>query len=89
VIEVLERIVERIPPPGGDVDAAPRALIFDSEFDQYRGVVAYVRVVDGCFRKGEAIRAMVGASSAEIDEIGFFSPEMRAVGELRAGEVGY
>jgi GTP-binding protein LepA len=89
VIEVLERIVERIPPPGGDVDAAPRALIFDSEFDQYRGVVAYVRVVDGVFRRGEAIRAMVGASSAEIDEIGFFSPQMRAVGELRAGEVGY
>jgi GTP-binding protein LepA len=89
VIEVLERIVERIPPPGGDVDAAPRALIFDSEFDQYRGVVAYVRVVDGVFRKGEAIRTMVGASSAEIDEIGFFSPEMRALGELRAGEVGY
>jgi GTP-binding protein LepA len=89
VIEVLERIVERIPPPRGDVDAAPRALIFDSEFDQYRGVVAYVRVVDGVFRKGEAIRTMVGASSAEIDEIGFFSPEMRAVGELRAGEVGY
>ncbi len=89
VVEVLERIVERIPPPGGDVDAAPRALIFDSEFDQYRGVVAYVRVVDGVFRKGEAIRAMVGASSAEIDEIGFFSPQMRAVGELRAGEVGY
>ena len=89
VIEVLERIVERIPPPRGDVDAAPRALIFDSEFDQYRGVVAYVRVVDGVFRKGEAIRTMVGASSAEIDEIGFFSPQMRAVGELRAGEVGY
>ena len=89
VIEVLERIVERIPPPRGDPDAPPRALIFDSEFDQYRGVVAYVRVVDGVFRKGEPIRTMVGASSAEIDEIGFFSPQMRAVGELRAGEVGY
>ena len=89
VIDVLERIVERIPPPGGDPDAPPRALIFDSEFDQYRGVVAYVRVVDGVFRKGEAIRTMVGASSAEIDEIGFFSPQMRPVGELRAGDVGY
>jgi GTP-binding protein LepA len=89
VVDVLERIVERIPPPRGDVDAPPRALIFDSEFDQYRGVVAYVRVVDGVFRKGEAIRTMVGASAAEIDEIGFFSPSMRAVGELRAGEVGY
>jgi GTP-binding protein LepA len=89
VVEVLERIVERIPPPRGDPDAPPRALIFDSEFDQYRGVVAYVRVVDGVFRKGQAIRTMVGESSAEIDEIGFFSPQMRAVGELRAGEVGY
>jgi len=89
VVEVLERIVERIPAPRGDALAPPRALIFDSEFDQYRGVVAYVRVVDGVFRKGEAIRTMVGESSAEIDEIGFFSPEMRAVGELAAGEVGY
>jgi len=89
VDEVLERIVERVPPPGGDPDAPPRALIFDSQFDQYRGVVAYVRVVDGVFRTNEAIRTMVGASNFEIDEIGFFSPQMRAVGELRAGEVGY
>jgi GTP-binding protein LepA len=89
VTDVLERIVERIPPPGGDPAAPPRALIFDSEFDQYRGVVAYVRVVDGVFRKGEAIRTMVGSSSAEIDELGFFSPQMRPVAELGAGEVGY
>jgi GTP-binding protein LepA len=89
VVEVLERIVERIPPPAGDPDAPARALIFDSQFDQYRGVVAYVRVVDGVFRKGEAIRAMVGRTNAEIDEIGFFSPSMSAVSELRAGEVGY
>ena len=89
VVDVLERIVERVPPPRGDVDAPPRALIFDSQFDQYRGVVAYVRMVDGVFRKGEAIRTMVGSSAAEIDEIGFFSPAMRASGELRAGEVGY
>ena len=90
VVDVLERIVERIPPPDGDPDAPPRALIFDSEFDQYRGVVAYVRVVDGVFRKGDAIRTMVGSSvTAEIDEIGFFSPQMRPVNELRAGEVGY
>jgi GTP-binding protein LepA len=89
VIEVLERIVELVPPPAGDPDAPARALIFDSQFDQYRGVVAYVRVVDGVFRKGEAIRAMVGQTNAEIDEIGFFSPAMSAVSELRAGEVGY
>jgi GTP-binding protein LepA len=70
VVEVLERIVERVPPPAGELEAPARALIFDSQFDQYRGVVAYVRVVDGVFRKGEAIHAMVGHTNAEIDEIG-------------------
>ncbi|MEA2201936.1 MAG: GTP-binding protein LepA, partial [Solirubrobacteraceae bacterium] len=67
--EVLEELIARVPPPSGDPDGPTRALIFDSEFDQYRGVVAYVRVVDGVFRKGEAVRTMVGASAAEIDEI--------------------
>jgi GTP-binding protein LepA len=89
VVEVLERIVERVPPPGGDLEAPARALIFDSQFDQYRGVVAYVRVVDGVFRKGEAIHAMVGHTNAEIDEIGYFGPAMTAATELHAGEVGY
>ena len=63
-----------MPPPEGDPEAPPRALIFDSEFDQYRGVVAYVRVVDGMFRKGEPIRAMAGGTEADIDDIGFFTP---------------
>ena len=58
VVEVLDQLVQKVPPPAGDPDAPPRALIFDSEFDQYRGVIAYVRVVDGTFKKGEAIRAM-------------------------------
>src|SRR3712207_7804202 len=53
VSEVLEELVKRVPAPAGDPDAPPRALIFDSEFDQYRGVIAYIRVVDGTFRKGE------------------------------------
>ncbi len=86
---VLEELVKRVPPPSGDPDAPPRALIFDSEFDQYRGVVAYVRVVDGVFRKGEAIRAMVAGTEAEIDDIGFFTPAMTSAPELRAGEVGF
>ena len=89
VVEVLERIVERVPPPAGDPQAPARALMFDSQFDQYRGVVAYVRVVDGVFRKGEAIHAMVGHTNAEIDEIGYFGPAMTAATELHAGEVGY
>ena len=76
VEDVLEAIVKHIPAPQGDEDAAPRALIFDSVFDQYRGVVAYVRVVDGIFTKGAAIRAMQAGTEAEIDEIGFMSPDM-------------
>jgi GTP-binding protein LepA len=89
VVEVLEQIVERVPPPAGDPDAPARALIFDSEFDQYRGVIAYIRVVDGTFRKGEAIRAMQNATEADIDDIGFFTPAMTPVDRLSAGEVGY
>jgi GTP-binding protein LepA len=89
VVEVLEQLVERVPPPSGDPDAPARALIFDSEFDQYRGVIAYIRVVDGTFRKGEAIRAMQNATEADIDDIGFFTPAMTPVQQLSAGEVGY
>jgi GTP-binding protein LepA len=89
VEEVLEAIVSRIPPPEGDPDGPPRALIFDSVFDQYRGVVAFVRVVDGVFKKGEAIRAMQTGTRAEIDDIGFMSPDMVKADRLDAGEVGY
>jgi GTP-binding protein LepA len=89
VLEVLEELVTRVPPPAGDPAAAPRALIFDSEFDQYRGVIAYIRVVDGVFRKGEAIRAMASGLHADIDDIGCFSPQMMPTDELAAGEVGY
>jgi GTP-binding protein LepA len=89
VEDVLEAIVSRIPPPQGDPDGPPRALIFDSVFDQYRGVVAFVRVVDGVFTKGEAIRAMQTGTRAEIDDIGFMSPDMVKADRLAAGEVGY
>jgi GTP-binding protein LepA len=89
VSEVLEELIARVPPPAGDRDAPARALIFDSEFDQYRGVIAYIRVVDGCFRKGEQIRAMATGTQADIDDIGCFSPQMIATDVLAAGEVGY
>ena len=89
VDRVLEAIVARVPPPRGDPEAPPRALIFDSEFDQYRGVVAYVRMIDGGFRKGSAIRAMQTRTEAEIDEIGFFRPRMTPTAAMSAGEVGY
>src|SRR6476620_409476 len=86
---VLEELIAKVPPPGGDPDAPARALIFDSEFDQYRGVVASLRVVDGVLRKVDAIRAMRAGTEADVDDIGFFSPAMTPVDELRAGEVGY
>ncbi len=89
VTDVLDELIARVPPPAGDPDAPPRALIFDSEFDQYRGVIAYIRVVDGTFATGEAIRAMQAGTEAEIDDIGFFTPQMTSAPELHAGEVGY
>jgi GTP-binding protein LepA len=89
VPEVLESIVERIPAPEGTPDAPPRALIFDSEFDQYRGVVAYVRMMDGSFTKREPITAMQARTQADIDDIGFFNPKMAPAEGMSAGEVGY
>jgi GTP-binding protein LepA len=89
VEEVLDAIVERIPPPTGDVEGPPRALVFDSSYDQYRGVVAFVRVVDGTFRAGESLRAMAQGTSFEAEEVGFFSPTMQPADSLGAGEVGY
>ncbi len=89
VTELLDQLVARVPPPVGDSDAPARALIFDSEFDQYRGVIAYVRVVDGTLTSGDAIVAMQNGTQADIDEIGFFGPQMVPVQALHAGEVGY
>jgi GTP-binding protein LepA len=86
---VLDAIVERIPEPAGDPGAPARALIFDSSYDQYRGVVAFVRVVDGVLRPREQLRAMAQGTRFEAQEIGFMSPAMRPVKELAAGEVGY
>jgi GTP-binding protein LepA len=86
---VLDAIVERIPAPSGKADAPPRALIFDSSYDQYRGVVAFVRVVDGRFRTREGLLAMAQGTRFEAEELGFFSPTMRASETLEAGEVGY
>ncbi len=89
IAEALDAIVERVPPPAGDPDAPPRALIFDSSYDQYRGVVAFVRVVDGTFSKAEALRAMAAGTEFEAEELGFLSPAMVSTPTLSAGEVGY
>ena len=89
VEDVLDAIIERVPPPAGDPDAPARALIFDSSYDQYRGVVAFVRVVDGRFSAREPLRAMALGTRFEAEELGFFAPTRRETGMLEAGEVGY
>jgi len=89
VEEVLDAIVERIRPPAGDPAAPARALVFDSSYDQYRGVVAFVRVVDGRFTTREPLRAMAQGTRFEAEELGFLSPQRQPVPALTAGEVGY
>jgi GTP-binding protein LepA len=89
VEDVLDAIVEHVPPPSGDPDAPPRALIFDSSYDQYRGVVAFVRLVDGSFATREPLRAMELGTRFDAQELGFFSPAQRSVRSLSAGDVGY
>ena len=89
VDQVLEAVVQRIPPPEGDPDAPLRALIFDSHYDPYKGVVAYVRIVDGVVRPNDELTLMAGGARFKPVEIGVFRPDMQAVAELRAGEVGY
>src|SRR4029453_13874964 len=86
---VLDAVIQRIPAPEGDPAAPARALVFDSSYDQYRGVVAFVRMVDGSFSPREPLRAMAQGTRFEAEEVGFFSPTMRAAEALGAGEVGY
>ncbi len=86
---VLEAVVKRIPPPRGDAEGSPRALIFDSVYDQYRGVVAFVRVRDGSFRKDDSLLAMATGRRSDVEEVGIFSPDMLKADVLLAGEVGY
>ena len=89
VDQVLDAIVARIPAPAGDPDAPPRALIFDSSYDQYRGVIAFIRVVDGRFETGSGLRAMALGTQFDAEELGFMSPSRVPVKALEAGEVGY
>jgi len=89
VKEILEAAVTRIPPPGGDPNGPLRCLIFDSHYDPYKGVVAYVRVFDGTVRNGEPLFLMATERRIDAIEIGVFRPDMQPVAELQAGEVGY
>jgi len=88
VPELFEAVVNRIPPPE-EVPGGPRALIFDSTYDAFRGVVVYVRVMSGAFKRGDRLKLFSSGLESEIKEVGFFSPEMRPAESLSAGEVGY
>jgi GTP-binding protein LepA len=87
--EVLEAVVRRVPPPKGDAGAPLRALVFDSHYDSYKGVIAYVRIFEGTIRDRQPIMMMSNGVTAEPIEIGIFTPGMVSVEELSAGEVGY
>ncbi len=87
--QLLEAIVERIPPPEGDPDAPLQALIFDSRYDTYRGIISYVRVFNGVIQKGDKIRFMHGGGEFQVEEVGFLRLQHYPTQELSAGEVGY
>lgn len=89
VPELLERIVRDIPAPAGDADAPLQALIFDSVYDNYKGVICYVRVVNGTLSAGKTVRFMATGQSYQLDEVGVFKPEMVKVESLGPGEVGF
>jgi GTP-binding protein LepA len=89
VAEILEAIVSRVPPPTGNPEAPLQALIFDSHYDSYKGVVIYVRLEEGTLRSHDVIKLIGSGVQTELVELGFFRPQLVAVPELSAGEVGY
>ena len=89
VPELLERIVRDIPAPAGDADAPLQALIFDSVYDNYKGVICYVRVVNGTLEAGKTVRFMATGQTYQLDEVGVFKPDMVKVESLGPGEVGF
>lgn len=89
VEQVLDAIIEKVPPPRGDKDAPLRALIFDSHYDSYKGVVAYIRLVDGCIIRNQPLYLMASRSQFKPVESGIFTPELKELESLSAGEVGY
>jgi len=89
VEKLLQAVIEKVPPPHGDVNKPFRALIFDSKFDPYKGVKAFVRVIDGKIKPGEKIFLLQDKISSEVKEVGYFKPELQPQSELKVGEIGY
>ncbi|MFH0856688.1 MAG: translation elongation factor 4, partial [bacterium] len=89
VDKILDAIVERVPAPSGNSEKPLRALIFDSKYDDYKGVVAYIRVVDGAVEKGDKIKMIGTDAESEVLEVGYLTPKMVSVDKLETGEIGY
>ncbi len=89
VDKILERIVTDVPPPAGKDDKPLRAIIFDSKYDDYQGVIAYIRVVDGILKKGDRVRFMASEADGDVLEVGYLKPEHTDSGSLGTGEIGY
>lgn len=87
--KILDAIINKIPAPKGNSDAIPRALIFDSKYDDYKGVVAFVRIVDGSFISTDKIKMLAAKTISEVIEVGYFKPEMKKSNKLENGEIGY
>ncbi len=87
--DILEAIIKKVPPPYGKTDQPLRALVFDSHYDSYKGVIAYVRVMDGSLREGEKVSMIAAGSTTEILEAGYFHPRLTSATQLTTGEVGY
>lgn len=87
--QVLEKVIQKIPAPSGEIKKPLRALIFDSLYDTYRGVIAYVRVVDGEIKRGDKVEMMASGAQTEVVEVGVFKPMQVKVDSLKAGEIGY
>ena len=89
VEELLQEVIDKVPAPKGDVNAPLQALIFDSEFNEYRGCVAYVRIMNGRVKRGDKIRFLGTGTEHDVEYVGIFTPQMKEVDELTAGRVGY
>jgi GTP-binding protein LepA len=89
VEKLLQAVIEKVPCPKGEVHKPLRALIFDSKYDPFKGVIAYLRVVDGEIRTGEKIYLMATETESEIKEVGYFFPQLKSCSSLKAGEIGY
>lgn len=86
---LLERIVEKFPAPSGSPEAPLRALIFDAVYDEYRGVVSYVRIIDGSIKKGDKVQLFQSSVKTDVTDVGYFSPYLASSGQLGTGEIGY